>query len=176
MTTPAEQHGTGMAQTQIPLPPPQQQLLREDRHWRTECGRSLQQPIWCAEVRSSSQEADSQYIEEGSLNKRMFSDLTFQNSFLSFPASWWCFFHLGESFCFISPSCWLPLYNPWHRSDVNVKPKGARVDGNSVLSTNSSITLSPCWRGTRWRGHSQAAFSSTSAATIGGFFSWMNIV
>lgn len=42
------------------------------------------------------QEADSQYIEERSLSKRMFSDITFQNSFLSFPASWWCFFQLRE--------------------------------------------------------------------------------
>lgn len=59
------------------------------RSWASEerCGTGPAAPTLRAEVRSPPQEADSQYIEEGSLSKRMFSYVTFPNSFLSFPAS-----------------------------------------------------------------------------------------
>lgn len=59
------------------------------RSWASgdRCGTGLAAPTLRAEVRSPPQEADSQYIEEGSLSKRMFSYVTFPNSFLSFPAS-----------------------------------------------------------------------------------------
>lgn len=63
-----------------------QEPLR-DQHQSSVGELSTNQPTLCAEVRHSSQEADSQYIEEGSLSKRMFSEVTFPNSFLSFPAS-----------------------------------------------------------------------------------------
>lgn len=70
----------------IPIPPPKginRVPGASQRPTPEQCGR----PTVCAEVRRSPQEADSQYIEEGSLSKRMFSEVTFPNSFLSFPAS-----------------------------------------------------------------------------------------
>lgn len=75
----------------VPRPPTHIKALTRAllRSWASgdRCGTGLAALTLRAEVRSPPQEADSQYIEEGSLSKRMFSYVTFPNSFLSFPAS-----------------------------------------------------------------------------------------